>query len=92
MANDLSRDLNALSNIGNEQEFEVLQGKKAIQQYEMCYVIQADGEVEEFILGGSSLGFLDLMDDLMEVYLEEKTKKVQISIDICKWPYTSAAV
>ena len=75
MAGDLARDLNAISNIGNEQDFEVIQGKRAIQQYEMDYVERSlDGD-EEFIIGGASSGFSAVMEDTLGEYLSEKQRK-----------------
>ena len=74
-AGDLARELNLISNIGNEQEFEVLQGKKAIQEYEMQHALRAHDESEEYILGGASELFSSLMGDEMEEYLDSKTKK-----------------
>lgn len=75
MAGDLARDLNSISNIGNEQDFEVIQGKKAIQQYETDYVDRALVGDEEFIIGGASSGFSAVMGDTLEDYLAEKQKK-----------------
>jgi sugar-specific transcriptional regulator TrmB len=74
-AGDLARELNLMSNIGNEQDFEVLQGKKAIQEYEMQYAIRTDVGSEECILGGASEYFSDVMEDNLPEYLEIKTKK-----------------
>lgn len=74
-ANDLVHELNKISAIHNDQDFEVLQGAKQIQQYEMDYVYECNEGEEEFILGGHSQGFTDLMDDQLDEYLEEKKKK-----------------
>ncbi|MDO8566744.1 MAG: helix-turn-helix domain-containing protein [bacterium] len=74
-ANDLVYELNKISAIHNEQDFEVLQGTKQIQQFEMDYVYESEEGEEEFILGGHSKGFTDLMGDQLEEYLEEKNKK-----------------
>ena len=74
-ANDLVYELNKISAIHNDQDFEVLQGVKQIQQFEMDYVYESEKGGEEFIIGGNSKGFLDLMDDELKEYLEEKEKK-----------------
>ncbi len=74
-AGDLARELNKLSNIGNEQEFEVLQGIRAIQEYELLYVEHAEEREEEFIIGGASSNFSDLMSDVLTEYLDIKEKK-----------------
>lgn len=71
-AGDLARELNLVSNIGNEQEFEVLQGRRAIQQYELQYAMRAGEEEEECIIGGASTLYAELMDDVLDEYLEIK--------------------
>ncbi len=74
-ANDLVYELNKISAIHNDQDFEVLQGAKQIQQFEMDYAYESEKGEEEFIIGGHSKGFTDLMGDQLEEYLEEKDKK-----------------
>lgn len=74
-AGDLARELNLVSNIGNEQDFEVIQGKRAIQQYEMDYVARSNDGDEEFIIGGASSGFAAAMEGEIEEYLSEKQRK-----------------
>lgn len=74
-ANDLVYELNKISAIHNDQDFEVLQGTKQIQQFEMDYVYDSSEDEEEFILGGYSQGFTNLMDEQLEEYLDEKNKK-----------------
>lgn len=74
-ASDLARDLNTISNIGNEQDFEVIQGKESIQQYEMSYVANNKEPHEEYIIGGASLDFRTLMGDVFEEYLAFKQEK-----------------
>lgn len=74
-ASDLAHELNKISAIHNDQDFEVLQGARQIQQYEMDYAYEsAEGE-DEFILGGHSQGFADLMGDQLTDYLREKNDK-----------------
>ena len=74
-ASDLVQDLNKISAINNDQDFEVLQGVKQIQKFEMDYVYESEKGEEEFIIGGYSKGFSDLMGDQLDEYLEEKSKK-----------------
>ena len=74
-AGDLVTDLNKISAIHNNQDFEVLQGAKQIQRFEMDYVRESDGNDEEYIIGGHSAGFMDVMGDYLNEYLEEKSKK-----------------
>ncbi|MDD2657487.1 MAG: helix-turn-helix domain-containing protein [Candidatus Pacebacteria bacterium] len=75
VANDLVHELNKISAIHNDQDFEVLQGAKQIQQYEMDYAYESVEGEEEFILGGHSKGFADLMGDQLTEYLTEKNGK-----------------
>lgn len=74
LAGDLARELNLISNVGNEQEFEVLQGKRAIQEYELQYVVRAGAEEEECIIGGASVLYAELMDEVLDDYLLTKEK------------------
>jgi predicted transcriptional regulator len=74
-ANDLVHELNKISAIHNDQDFEVLQGAKQIQQYEMDYAYESQQGEQEFILGGNSNGFIDLMGDQLTEYLKEKNDK-----------------
>lgn len=74
-ASDLAKDLNIISAIGNEQDFEVIQGARAIQQYEMEYVENADQFSEEFVIGGAAKDFISLMGDYLPEYLLEKKRK-----------------
>jgi predicted transcriptional regulator len=74
-AGDLVQELNRISAIHNDQDFEVLQGAKQIQQFEMDYVYESEAGEEEFILGGHSSGFTDLMGEHLDEYLDEKNKK-----------------
>lgn len=74
-ASELVEELNKICAIHNDQDFEVLQGAKQIQQFEMNYVFESEDSEEEFIIGGHSRGFTDVMGDQMDEYLEEKNKK-----------------
>ncbi|OHA92525.1 MAG: hypothetical protein A2665_00590 [Candidatus Zambryskibacteria bacterium RIFCSPHIGHO2_01_FULL_46_30] len=74
-ASDLVYELNKISAVHNDQDFEVLQGAKQIQQFEMDYAYESEKGSEEFIIGGHSKGFVDLMGDELKEYLEEKEKK-----------------
>lgn len=74
-AGDLARELNLISTIGNEQDFEVLQGAHAIQEYELQYADRAEQGEEECIIGGAYTAFGTLMGDALPEYLEIKEKK-----------------
>lgn len=74
-AEDIVKELNTFSAVGNEQNFEVLQGNKAIQQYEMDYAHRAENGDQEYIIGGSSNGFEVVMGDSLDEYIETKDGK-----------------
>lgn len=75
LAGDLAKELNLISSIGNEQDFEVLQGQRAIQEYEILRAEQAENEELECIIGGASDSFSKIMDDLLPEYLDIKKRK-----------------
>jgi sugar-specific transcriptional regulator TrmB len=72
VASDLSRDLNLISNIGNEQDFEVVQGVKSIQQLEFQLLEQSTNQDVDLIIGGATKTFFEIMGDTLEDYLEQK--------------------
>lgn len=74
-AEDIVRELNTFSAVGNEQDFEILQGERAIQRYEMAYVEKADEGDAEYIIGGNSKGFEHTMGDLLGEYIGIKNRK-----------------
>ena len=74
-AGDLARELNLISSVGNEQDFEVFQGNRSIQEYEIQYALRADDNSEEYILGGASHLFSTMMGDELLDYLAIKNKK-----------------
>jgi predicted transcriptional regulator len=74
-ANDLVHELDKISAIHNDQDFEVLQGAKQIQQYEMDYAYESIEGDEEFIIGGNSKGFETVMGDELDEYTNVKDKK-----------------
>jgi sugar-specific transcriptional regulator TrmB len=74
-ASDLARELNLISNIGNEQDFEVIQGMRAIQQHEMGLVARADDLWECYIIGGGSIGYSKVMGEYLESHLDEMERK-----------------
>ncbi len=74
-AGDLARELNLISNIGNEQEFEVIQGVRGIQQYEASLVTTSDASWECYIIGGATTGYADVMGESLDEHLAEMRKK-----------------
>jgi len=75
VASDLVHKLSKISAIHNDQDFEVLQGAKKIQQYEMDYAESAQPNEEEYIIGGNSHGFEEVMGDTLDEYTSIKDGK-----------------
>lgn len=71
----LVRELSTFSKIGYEQDFEVIQGDQAIQQYELESVELMGIDTCEYIIGGASQGFSKTMGSKLQKYLNGKTKK-----------------
>lgn len=74
-ATELARDLESISNVGNEQEFEVIQGERAMVAFEMDYIMTVPQNTEEYIIGGASGGFVSVMGDELHEYLTLKEEK-----------------
>ncbi len=74
-ANDLVQELNKISAIHNDQDFEVLQGAAQIRQYELDYAYECAPDSEEFVIGGDAQNFKNIMGDDLEEFLNEKHKK-----------------
>ncbi|EKD24456.1 MAG: hypothetical protein ACD_81C00011G0001 [uncultured bacterium] len=74
-ASDLARSLNQISAIGNEQDFEVIQGTRAIQEYELLRAQSEEEGAEEYIIGGATTAFSELMGDTLNTYLAIRARK-----------------
>ncbi len=74
-ASDLVRELDKVSAIHNDQDFEVLQGVEQIRQFEMDYAESAEPGEEQFIIGGYSRGFQEVMGDSLEEYLHTELER-----------------
>ncbi len=75
---DLVQNLNTISMVGHEQDFEMYVGDRAIQQYEHDWIQSVKEPEEQYILGGNLAGFAKLMDESLDDYLlSEKRKSVK---------------
>ena len=74
-AEDLARELNKISNVGNNQSFEVIQGARAIQQLESDMLRHADKDWECYIIGGATNLYTELMGDLLGKHLAEMRRR-----------------
>lgn len=60
-ASELATELQKISAIGNEQDFEIIQGVRAMQQYEIDRVTTVPEGSEQYFIGGASEGFFKMM-------------------------------
>lgn len=76
-AEDIVRELNIFSTVGHEQDFEVVQGERAIQRFEVDRVRSAPPETIQYFVGGGSEHFLRVMGDSYDEYATlVKEKKI----------------
>ncbi len=74
-AETLVQELSTFSRMGYEQDFEVIQGQEAIQRYELGTIDALNAGDVEYIIGGASDRFAQVMGSLLRRYLREKNKK-----------------
>lgn len=74
-ADDIVKTLEQFSKVGHEQDFEVLVGAKAIQKYEYDWVLSVKEHEDQYIIGGNTKGFADLMGETLNEYLVSETRK-----------------
>ena|SRR3989344_3480306 len=67
-AEDIVRELNTFSTVGHEQDFEVVQGERAIQKFEIDRARSAPSETTQYFIGGGSEHFLRVMDEAYTEY------------------------
>lgn len=72
-AHDTADLLKSISNVGNEQDFDVVQGEKAFRRFELN-VASRNLTKHEYIIGGASEKFREVMGDDSVEYLEIKKK------------------
>lgn len=72
---ELVHELNKISAIHHDQDFEVLQGARHIQQFELDYAHESAPHEKEYIIGGYAKGFTEVMGDALEKYLAKKNEK-----------------
>lgn len=75
MAEDLAVGLQKISKVGHEQDFEIVIGDKGIRAYQMEFVQNAAEGETQYIIGGSSQDFLEMMGGEYERMLALQEKK-----------------
>lgn len=74
-AEDLVKELQKFSKVGYEQDFEVYVGDRAIQKYEVDWVKSVEDHEEQYIIGGNTKGFTEMMGDALDEYLITESRK-----------------
>lgn len=74
-AENLVRELNTFSTLGHEQDFEVFVGDRAIQQYEVGWIEGLKEHTEQYIIGGNTQGFVEMMGEELNDYLIGESRK-----------------
>lgn len=74
-AEDLVKELQKFSKVGHEQDFEVYVGDRAIQKYEVDWVKSVKEHEDQYIIGGNTKGFSEMMGDALDEYLIGESRK-----------------
>jgi predicted transcriptional regulator len=74
-AGDLVKELQKFSKVGYEQDFEMYVGAKAIQKYEYDWVHSVREKEYQYIIGGNTEGFAEMMGETLNEYLVNETRK-----------------
>lgn len=74
-AEDIVKELQKFSKVGHEQDFEMYVGDQAIQKYEVAWVKSVKDHEEQYIIGGNTKGFTEMMGDALDEYLITESRK-----------------
>ncbi len=74
-AEKLVQELSTFSKVGYEQDFEMYVGAEAIQKYEYAWVQSIKGHEEQYIIGGNTKGFTEMMGKTLNKYLTDKARE-----------------
>lgn len=74
-AERLVHELSIFSKVGYEQDFEIYVGAEAIQKYEYDWVHSVTENQFQYIIGGNTQGFSDMMGPTLNEYLVAQTRK-----------------
>lgn len=75
IAEDLAQELQKVSKIGSEQDFEIFVGEKQIRDYQLEFVKKAHEGETQYIIGGSAPEFIALLGESYADMLSEQGKK-----------------
>lgn len=74
-AEEVVKELEKFSKVGHEQDFEVLVGERAIQAYETTWVKSVSEHEEQYIIGGDTKGFAEMMGESLDEYLIGESRR-----------------
>jgi len=74
-AEDIVKELEKFSKVGHEQDFEMYIGAEAIQKYEYAWVHSVKEAEFQYIIGGNTQGFSEMMGETLNEYLVNETRK-----------------
>lgn len=74
-ANTLEKELNLISSVGHEQDFEVYVGEKQVDDFEVEILNNLQENETQYIIAGNTHAFMDFFDDRYEEYAHIAKKK-----------------
>jgi sugar-specific transcriptional regulator TrmB len=74
-AEETVKELEKFSKVGHEQDFEVFVGARAIQSYETDWVKNVEEHQEQYIIGGNTKGFAEMMGESLDEYLIGESRR-----------------
>jgi sugar-specific transcriptional regulator TrmB len=78
-AADLEKELNLLSTVGHEQDFEVYVGERQVDDFEINVLHNLKENDVQYIIGGSTQAFMEFFDNRYEEYADFARKKKLVS-------------
>lgn len=91
-ATELATELQKISAIGNEQDFEIIQGIRALQQYEIDRITTVPEGSERYFIGGASEGFFKIMAGAYEKEYHRLANKKKLKTYYLGYPSESNVV
>lgn len=74
-AEETVKELEKFSKVGHEQDFEVFVGERAIQRYEVDWVHAVNEHEDQYIIGGDTKGFMEVMGEALDEYLLSESRR-----------------
>lgn len=78
-AAELEKELNLLSSVGHEQDFEVYVGERQVDDFEITILNEMKENEVQYIIGGSTQAFMEFFDNRYEEYADIAKKKKLVS-------------